>query len=220
MLASAFPRADFFHIISVAPPLLLLLILLCARVGAPMRWPRIATVGVILLLAVSAQLARVQRSLLTEHVVLERADVWVAPENAWMEPLVQTIRDRVPDGEPFYVYGHEAQLYFLTGRFFSWPFSQLYPGQEGEEGGQEIVDRLAEDPPSHIVRGRQFWPGMPRAAEYAPRVDRWVRKNYAPDPAPFRLHPLRKGAPPPQPQWMTLLIQKGGVSSIRESAGG
>ncbi|MDG2051240.1 MAG: glycosyltransferase family 39 protein [Myxococcota bacterium] len=209
MLASAFPRADFFHIISVAPPVLLLLILLFARVGAPMRWPRATTAGVLLLLSVCASLAWVQRSLLTEHVVLQRADVWVAPENAWMESLVKTIRDQVPEGAPFYVYGHEAQLYFLTGRFFSWPFSQLYPGQEGEDGGQEIIDRLVKDPPTRIVRGRQFWPGMPRAAEYAPRLDRWVRHHYAPDRDPFRLYPLPEGLSPPQPQWMTLLVWRG-----------
>ena len=220
MLASAFPRADFFHIISVAPPVLLLLILLGARVDAPMRWPRSAIAGVTLLLAVSASLAWVQRSLLTEHVVLERADVWVAPENVWMESLVKTIRDQVPEGEPFYVYGHEAQLYFLTGRFFSWPFSQLYPGQEGDDGGQEIVDRLVEAPPLLIVRGRQFWPGMPRAAKYAPRLDRWVRANYGPDPAPFRLHPLPENVSPPQPQWMTLLKPRGTPLLSPKSTGG
>ena len=209
ILASAFPRADFFHIISVAPPVLLLLVLLASRTDRPMRWPWFASWAVLVLLVTSGTLAGFHRALLTQRVELERANVWVAPGNAWMGPLVEMIDSEVSPNQPFYVYGHEAQIYFLTGRFFAWPFSQLYPGQVGPDGGEEIADLLASNPPPVIVRGRQFWPGMPRTFEYAPRLEQWIRKNYVRDPNPFRRHPLPAGSSPPKPQWMTVLRYRG-----------
>jgi hypothetical protein len=202
---SAFPRADFFHVISVSAPLLLLGVGLVSPPGRPLRHPVLAVSAVCVFLALAGTVAAMQRSLLTHRLELERADVRVVAANAWMGAVVAAVEREVPEQAPFFVYGHDAQLYFLTGRFFDWPFVQLYPGQVGEGGGAEIVALLERDPPPVIVQGRQYWPGMPRPQEYAPRLERWIRRHYVRDPGLFVRHPLPPGAPEPLSTWVSLL---------------
>lgn len=202
---SAFPRADFIHVTCVYPPVLLLGVALIARPDRPLRrpWLAIGTVAGVLLL--SGAMAAAQWRLLTHRVHVERADVRVAAEEAWMQPIVELIIAEVPPDASFFVYGHEAHVYFLTGRYFAWPFPQLYPGQVGENGGAQIVKRLEQDPPKLILRGMQYWPDMPRAHEYAPRLDRWIRDHYRRDADVFAARPLPPGAVEPEPLWMSLL---------------
>ena len=202
---SAFPRADFMHVSCVYPPVLLLGIALFSHPDRPLRRPLLATIAVAGVLLLSGSMALAQWRLLTHRVRVERADVRVSAEEAWMQPIVELIVAEVPPGASFFVYGHEAHVYFLTGRYFDWPFPQLYPGQVGENGGAQIVKRLERDPPKVIVRGMQYWPNMPKAYEYAPRLDRWIRDRYRRDEAVFAKWPLPPGAVEPMPLWMSLL---------------
>ena len=72
-------------------------------------------------------------------------------------------------GEPFFVYGHEAYYYFLTGRYFpDWPFAQLYPGQTGADAGLELAAAVDRVSPARVIRGVVEWPGLPSIAGYAP----------------------------------------------------
>ena len=165
---SAFPRADSFHVFSVYPVVVLLLFALCAR-GARESLRRWAVgTGVALLLATCLLLTSSYRAHLSHRVRLPRAEVWVDPAEAWIEPLVNTITQEVPRGERIFVYGHEAQLYFLIGRFYPWPYSQLYPGQEGGDGGLMLSVLLKRVPPRLVLRGILSWPGIPSLPDYAP----------------------------------------------------
>ncbi|MGE4609255.1 MAG: glycosyltransferase family 39 protein, partial [Myxococcota bacterium] len=111
---SAFPRADFFHIISVFPALLLLLFALSQPSGARQRTPRIAVFAIVVGLGLCAVLSFTQRAQLTHQVRLARADVVVDPTHAWIETVVNVIEQEVEPDQPLFVYGHEAYLYFLT----------------------------------------------------------------------------------------------------------
>jgi hypothetical protein len=200
VVLSAFPRADSFHVFSVYPLVALLLFALCSgSVGdrpAPARlWA--AASAVALLLAVCAALALHHRAYLTHRVRLARAEVWVDPTTAWIEPLVEYVSGHVGPGEPIFVFGHEAQLYFLTGRFYPWPYSQLYPGQEGEEGGLALVRLLERVPPRLVLRGVVNWPGTPELLAYAPRLYEYVWSRYRTDESFFVRHPVPGGRTPP-----------------------
>jgi hypothetical protein len=207
---SAFPRADLMHVTCVYPPVLLLGIALVSQPDRPLRRPLLAIVAVAGVLLLSGSMALGHWRLLTHRVVVERADVRVAAEEAWMQPIVELIVAEVPQDASFFVYGHEAHVYFLSGRYFPWPFPQLYPGQVGENGGAQIVERLERDPPRVIVRGMQYWPNMPKAYEYAPRLDRWIRDHYRRDEQVFATRSLPPGAVEPAPLWMSLLRFQGG----------
>ncbi len=189
VVATAFPRADSFHIFSVYPLVWLLLFALwqprdrpeggrppaaLARTGT--RWVAAAVTG---LLVVTGLLAHVRASYLTKRLQMERADVWVDPAfDSWVEPVVRFVSREVPEGEPFFVYGHEAHFYFLTGRFFPWPFPQLYPGQAGGDRGEEIGELLRVLRPKAIVQGILNWPGVPVVSDYAPALEASVRANF------------------------------------------
>ena len=82
VVASAFPRADSFHIFSVFPLVWLLLFTLASTgrsgiaTARPGRWQIAVVIG---LLCVTGTLAHVRHSHLTHRVSLERAEVWVEP---------------------------------------------------------------------------------------------------------------------------------------------
>jgi len=212
VVASAFPRADFFHVICVFPPVLLLLFALARDRGAmrspPARGtaPRALAVGVAIALMAFGSLALLHRSQLSHRVQLERADVYVEPSQAWMETLVRVVSRELGPDDPFFVYGHESQLYFLTGRFFPWPFSQLYPGMVGRDGGQTIADMLATNPPRYIFQGIIDWPGLPAIPEYAPVLAEEIGRSYGHDTRFFERHGLPPGVESP-PSWIAAALQ-------------
>jgi hypothetical protein len=189
VVATAFPRADSFHIFSVYALVWLLLFALwqprdrpeggrpaAAPARAGTRWVAAVVAG---LLVVTGLLAHARASYLTKRLQMERADVWIDPAfDSWVEPVVRFVSREVPEGEPFFVYGHEAHFYFLTGRFFPWPFPQLYPGQAGGDGGEEIGELLRVLRPRAIVQGVLNWPGVPVVSDYAPALEASVRANF------------------------------------------
>lgn len=199
-LLSAFPRADWGHIVNVYPVVWLLLFALF-RPGRTAA--RIEAGAVGLLVAATGLLALSIHGRMTYPLQLERASVWIEPENAWIEPVIHAIRDRVPEGEPFFVYGQEAHVYFLADRYNDWPFAQLYPGQTGPGGGEAVVALLERDRPRIVYRGLGGWPGSPGLSSYAPALERYVREEFRRLPKLFENNPPPAGEPP-QPMVMEL----------------
>jgi hypothetical protein len=190
-LLSAFPRADYFHLVSVYP---LLLLLGFALSNASMR--RLA-VGVALALTLAGGLAVVFQQQFRYRIELPRGSFAVHPPTAWLEPIVKYLDDELAPGEPLFVYGHEAFYYFLADRYSAWPFAQLYPGQEGGDGGQALVELLERDPPRLIVRGMLNWPALPVLPRYAPRLHAFLSANYEPDPGLAKRYAPPGGVAPP-----------------------
>jgi hypothetical protein len=197
---SAFPRADAFHVFSVYPVVVLLIFALIAR-GAERRGARwrlwAVGGGVALLLAICAVLTANYRAHLSHRVQLERAEVWVDPSEAWIEPVMKTVSQEVPPGERIFVYGHESHFYFLSGRFYPWPYSQLYPGQEGGDGGLMLTVLLKRVPPRLVLRGVVNWPGTPELPKYAPVLFSYIFEHFGVDKDFFVEHPVPAGEPPP-----------------------
>jgi hypothetical protein len=212
VVLTAFPRADSLHVLSVYPLVCLLLFALASTgadrrsdAGARDRWLRAEAVAVAILLLVSAGLALRQRSYLTERIVLEKAEVDADPDSAWIVPVVEFLIHRIDETEPLFVYGQEAQFYFLTGRFYPWPFFQLYPGQTGAGGGAELVAMLERTPPEFVVRGVLGWPGVPQFSEYAPVLDRYIADRFERDAGFFADHPSPTGIAPPD--WVVAVLR-------------
>jgi len=201
-LLSAFPRADFFHLISIHPLLLLLAFALlpvapgAGRVSIAASTRRLA-VGVGLALTLAGGLALVFQQQFRYRIELPRGTFAVHPPTAWLEPIVRYLDEKLAPGEPFFVYGHEAFYYFLADRYTAWPFAQLYPGQEGADGGQALVELLERDPPRLIVRGMLNWPALPVLPRYAPRLHAFVSENYEPDPGLAERYAPPGGFAPP-----------------------
>lgn len=198
VVASAFPRADFAHVISVYPLVLLLAFACWERTLA--RWiPRViwlegALVAAGLLGCGWLALARSEQ--LSVAVELPRARFRAYPHDAYIASAVRYIEELLAPGERLFVYGSDASYYFLTGRHFGWPFPQLYPGHEGGDGGRALVELLRSQPPRVVIQASQRIPGMPPLASYAPELDAWVRDNYRADPAVFRRFPPPAGHVP------------------------
>jgi hypothetical protein len=213
VVASAFPRADAPHVFSVYPVVVLLFFsLLAPAMIPPRRTRRLWAVGsgVALLLALCLVLTSSYRSHLSHRVRLARAEVWADPGDAWIEPLVEYVSQNVPRGERIFVYGHEAQLYFLTGRFYPWPYSQLYPGQEGGDGGLMLSVLLKRVPPKLVLRGILSWPGIPSLPEYAPDLFNYIWGHFEIDKEFFVEHPVPGGEAPPA--WVISVMRPKPVS--------
>ncbi|MBW2280781.1 MAG: hypothetical protein JRG76_00665 [Deltaproteobacteria bacterium] len=202
---SAFPRADWAHVISVYPVVWLLIF---ASWTPGRRAARLEAVGVAVLLGVCAGLTGALHARATYHLQLERADLWIEPQTAWLEPVVLEIQRRVPPGAPFFVYGHEAHVYFLADRYNSWPYAQLYPGQTGPGTGRAVVKQLRREPPRMIFRGMLGWPGTPWLPGYAPALHRFLQIRYEEDTAFFERHPPPAGSPPEHFVAGVLLLRK------------
>lgn len=193
VFVSAFPRADFAHVIAVYPLVWLLLFALW-RPGP--RGRALEAVAVSLAVAGCLTLTVLQQRRLTHHLELPRADLWISRDKAWIESAARFVMDEVPPSEPFFVYGHEAYYYFLTDRYSPWPYSQLYPGQAGGDGGRVLAARLAQAPPLLVLRGATRFPRTTPLPESLPVLDTWIREHYEPDDAVFERHPP-DGPPPP-----------------------
>ena len=210
-LLSAFPRADFFHLVSVAPLLLLLDFSLLpggrdARGAAFAAGTRRLALAVGLALALTGALAAVFQMQFRHPIELPRARLDAHPPTAWLGPIVRYLDEQLAPGEPLFVYGHEAYYYFLADRYSAWPFAQLYPGQEGEDGGRALVEMLERAPPRLIVRGMLNWPALPVLPLYAPRLHAFVSEHYELDPAVWRIP--SPGVTPPSPGVIAVLRRR------------
>jgi hypothetical protein len=212
VLLSAFPRADFFHIASVYPVLLLLLFSLrqptlgeAPGPSTSARGLRMEAGAVALLLAVTGTLCAVHHSRAIYRLELARADLYVSAAETWIESVVRFIGDEVAADEKIFVYGNEAHYYFLSDRFHPWPFSQLYPGQTGDDGGEALSQLLDREPPKLVVGGLLSWPGLPPIPSYTPVLAAYLREHYRVDERVFQRYPPKAGGAPPA--WMVAVLR-------------
>jgi len=207
LLLSAFPRADFPHLISLFPLVAVLIFHLSERLPWP-AWQRagaqVETGAVALLLATTGALGVLHTRNLTHHMQLERADLWVSPENAFVESVVRYVRDEVAPDEGLFVWVHEAQYYFLADRYFGWPFVQLYPGMTGDREGRALAQQLVAAPPRLVVRGLLGIEGIPDPDDYAPNLARAVESLYRSEPRVFERYPP---AGPVPPEWLVKVMR-------------
>ena len=110
--------------------------------------------------------------------------------------MIDYLAENVEPDEQILVYGHEAHYYFLAGRYYSWPFVQLYPGQAGGDGGRTLAKRVRDTPPAVIVRGMQRLKGVPYLPRYTPELESEIRRSYAPDGSAFVRRPPPAGEAP------------------------
>jgi hypothetical protein len=196
---SAFPRADFPHIISVYPLVIVLLFALWGRVASE-KWARCIRVaecaGVAAILLISGWLAQIQHAHLTYRMEVARASLLIAPEESWVEAAVEYLEETVAPDERLLVVGHEAHYYFLVDRYYPWPFVQLYPGQAGGDEGLALARLLESDPPKRIVKGTLRFKGIPYLPDYAPHLIARIRDDYEIDPEVFTRKAPAEGSPP------------------------
>lgn len=197
VLLSALPRADFPHVVSVYPLLLVAVFALSGPLARHLgsvrpALHRLGTLAVVATLLATLVLAAWDHTFLSHRMELDRATLHVAPDHGYVASVVRYVTDEVPHGEPILVVFHEAHFYFLANRHTRWPFVQIYPGMEGPHGGRALVAELERDPPRVIVEGLPL-PGLPPLREYAPALLRWIRLHYEPDPEAFRRYPPPRG---------------------------
>ena len=204
IVVSAFPRADFIHIITTYPAVALIGFALCrpsmlGRTGADADAPtstiqarrlQIEAGLVILLLASTSFFAIRYDATLSHRLSIERAEVWVRPRDAWLAPMVRYVQNEIPKGESFFVYGHEAHWYYLTDRYTGRPFSQLYPGMTGDEDGAELAKLIRETRPRVIAQGVLRWPGTPSLPRYTGKLRRAIDELYELDPRAIENPPI------------------------------
>jgi hypothetical protein len=164
--------------------------------GARAAGTRWLACAVGLALAATGVLSTVFQQQFRTRVELPRARLAVHPPTAWLESVVRYLDQELAPGEPLFVYGHEAYYYFLADRYSAWPFAQLYPGQEGADGGEALARLLERDPPRLIVRGILNWPALPVLPRYAPRLHAFINEHYQLDPRVWTQSPPPGGAPP------------------------
>jgi hypothetical protein len=204
---SAFPRADFIHVITIYPAVVLIFFALSRpsllgygwrqRLGPALavqktvqrRRSRFEAGFVTLLLITTALLAVLYDATLTHRLSIDRADLWVKPRDAWLERLVTYIRKQVPEGEPLFVYGHEAHWYYLSDRYTPRPFSQIYPGMTGDETGAELAALIRQTRPRVIAQGVLRWPGTPSVPDYTKKLQRTLEELYRIDRRAVRYPP-------------------------------
>jgi hypothetical protein len=215
---TVFPRADFAHLMGVYPLVLLLLFALVRLGSEPLptsgwirRLPWLEGAAVAAALVLCAVLVVAHHAGMTAELRLARAELRVHPQDAFVESVVRYVEDEVPEGAGIFVYGHEAQYYFLTGRYSSWPFSQLYPGQDGSDGGAALVAGLERAPPELVIQGFVHFPGVPGLPDQAPALDAFLRDEFEPDPTVFERHPPRSGPAPPPHRLVLLRRRSGGA---------
>jgi hypothetical protein len=208
---SAFPRTDFTHMMGVYPMVLLLIFAGVGRMtgmdhdsprARALRGCEAAVVVVLALLFCGLGLAR--HSGMTTRIELPKANLYVFPEDAYHASIVRFVTDEVPEDAPFFIYGHEAFYYFLSGRYSSWQFSQLYPGQAGGDNGQALTDYLKRDPPPMVIQGFLNFPGVPRLPSYTKVLFDYLRATYEEDDRVFRRYPPASGSAPGR-HWIQLL---------------
>jgi hypothetical protein len=199
VVLTAFPRADFTHIISVYPLAIVLLFVLWGRVTSEkwLRFIRIAEcAGVVAILVISVWLAQIRHAHLTYRLEVARASLLIAPEKSWVEAAVEYLEETVAPDERLLVVGHEAYYSFLADRYYPWPFVQLYPGQAGGDGGLALTRLLESDPPKRIVTGMLRFRGIPFLTDYAPHLAARIVADYEVDPEVFTRKPPAAGLRP------------------------
>ncbi len=202
VVLSAFPRTDFAHMMGIYPLVLLLGFAVSGELFRNGRAARIArgieaaSVGAVLFACGVASVSFFGS--MTARLELERARLWVWPEDHFVGSVVRYVDEELREGEPLFVYGYEAYYYFLSGHYSPWPFSQLYPGQAGSDDGASLARLLESDPPPVVVQGFVHFPGVPGLPTQVPRLQAFLEEHYQTTDEPFRRHPPASGKVPPE----------------------
>ena len=193
---SAFPRTDFVHVITIYPAVILILFAISRPSRLGLGWTQFSptrtevrnwrtnfeAIFVAMLLVTTTTLAIRHDQTLSQRLSMTRADLWVSPRNAWLEDLVHFIESEVPEDSPLFIYGHEAHWYFLSNRYTTRSFSQLYPGMTGDDSGQKLAAMIDAERPPIIVQGVLRWPGIPQVPSYTREFKHTLNRLYEPDP--------------------------------------
>jgi hypothetical protein len=212
-IASAFPRADYYHISNVYP---VVLVLAFASSSQLLRMISGKSAAALFKLGVAATASVFLASMLltawffhgmTYVAGNARGHMRVEPENAWIDDVIRYLETNLDVDDGFFVYGQEAYYYFFTGHYPAWPFVQLYPGMTGNDDGKLLADRLAASPPRLVVRGLVGgWAGLPGLDHYASHLSSFIDARYRPTAEPFT-----DGQPPdaqPPPEWLLAVLQE------------
>ncbi len=212
VIGSAFPRADYYHVASVYPVVIVLAFVAGERLlAAAGAWAAVAHRAVAtatgLMLAASLALTAGYFHGLTQVVGNERGTVLVPPAYAWTDDVIDYLDARLGEGDRLFVYGHEAYWYFFSGRVAAWPFVQMYPGMTGDDGGAALAESLRRDPPAVVVRGvLAGWPGLAPVTDYAAEVQAFLDECYEATTQPFS-DGLGPDAPAP-PGWLCTVMER------------
>jgi hypothetical protein len=213
-VASAFPRADFYHIAGIYPVVLVLAAVGASRLLFPLLQPRATAVlhrSVIVItasgFALSLSLTAAHHHSMTYEAGNARGRMWIDPAYAWIDDVIHFLDANLREDDPLFVYGHEAYYYFFTGRYASWPFVQLYPGMTGDPRGRDLVESLRNDDPPFLVRGiLAGWPGLEDVGAYAPELKSFVDASYSATDRPFGdALPPDSTAPP---RWLCSVMER------------
>ena len=119
------------------------------------------------------------------------------PERAYLETVVRHLEKTLERDDRLFVYGNEAHLYFLAGRFYQWPSSQLYPGRAGGDRGAALAALIRAEPPALVVRGNTgSFAELPSIPSYAPMLEAQIRSQFGLDAAFFERHAPPTGIVP------------------------
>lgn len=186
-LLSAFPRADYPHLINVAPTWLAAIFLAAdlfmRREGAG-PWRRRLVSGAMALGLTVAVIGGVLMLMLMHRAcsspiwLPHMGRRWVVPRQEQLVTIVNFVRSHTKPGDPLFVLGHEAYFYFLCDRYSPWPFAQPFPGQTGAVSGRELADLIERHRVRYIIKGNTALPGLPPIAAYAPLLIRYIERHY------------------------------------------
>ncbi len=151
-----------------------------------------------MLLIVTAGLTMVRHQQQSYRMQLARADLYINPDNSWVESAVTYVEEALDPDDLLFVFGPEATYYFLTGHYYRpWRFIQVYPGQVGGNHGIPLARTLRANSPKLVIRGVKKWPGVPDVASYALALGRFTMLNYVSCPDFPEDDPLVAGSKPP-----------------------
>lgn len=187
LFVSAFPRADYSHVINVGPAWLMAVFIagdLLMRGERVARWWR-GMVTAVMALGVAAALAGGVLMVVLMYrtcwatIELPRAGrMRVDPWQRQLPVVVDFIRTHTKPGDGLFVLGHEAFYYFVCERYSPWPFAQPFPGQTGPLAGRAVVEAIKTKPMPYVIQGDICLPGLPPILSYAPSLTRYVETHY------------------------------------------
>lgn len=180
LIATAFPRADLFHLAYVA----VLPYALTAKWLAGLRW---AAAPLVPAAAVAAMFFVNTLHRATGHTRLDTPAGTVRAPAAAVQPL-RGILGRVSPSHSLYVHPYMPVLYTLTQARNPTRFCYLMPGLMTPEDEEQVLRGLNADPPDFVaflaVSDAEFLRVFPSATGVSSRftrVESWILKHYEAD---------------------------------------
>jgi hypothetical protein len=182
-----FPSAIWSHLAFVAPPTLLVMVLLLdrfedmARNRIPsVRWVAVAGAVAVLVVCVTAsvRIGETVRSWFPTPLDLPRATLFVTPNTAALyRGATDFIESCAGRDEAIFVAPDIPIVYFLTARRNPTPYELTIPGNVN---GRVIIERLNRSRTRCIVYNPKMYPEFPPFAELFPALAHYLRDTYRP----------------------------------------